>query len=70
MKPHAAVLNKRDLLEKSRGWMETLDWLIEREPGQKEAREALSRARNLQPSTLRGRLHRQGQIEALEWFLG
>lgn len=70
MRPHAAAIEKRRVLEKTRGWVDTLDWLAEREPPEREVRDALEQARGHPPATPKGKLYRMGQVEALEWFLG
>ena len=70
MKRDAQASNKRDLLEKGRGWVETLDWFLEERPSRTDVEEALERVLGLNPTDLRGKLHKHGQVEALEWLLG
>lgn len=70
MRRHAEAANKRDLLEKGRGWIDTLNWFLLNRPGEEEVREVLSHVSRWNPTELRGRLYKYGQVEALGWLLG
>lgn len=70
MRRVAEVSNKRDLLEKGRGWTDALDWFLEARPSPAEVREALEETGKWNPTDLRGRLYKHGRVEALEWLLG
>lgn len=70
MRRASEASNKRDLLEKGRGWMGALDGSPKGEPSASEVREAWERLREWNPTDLRGHLYKQGPVEALEWLLG
>lgn len=70
MRRASEASNKRDLLERGRGWVETLDWFLRERPAEGELRDALEQARRWSPTELRGKLHKHGRVEALEWLLG
>lgn len=69
MRRPAEVANKRDLLEKGQGWVETLDWFLQEQPSVEDVQKALAQVERWNPTELRGKLHRYGQVEALEWLL-
>lgn len=70
MRRAAQVSNKRDLLEKGRGWTDTLEWFLKERPSKADVEEARERVRGWNPTGLRAKLHKHGQAEALEWLLG